>query len=154
MIYTIREGHHSCSPRPWGIGFDSHYSKIVKFNSSAMYYFDSKEDQFDINKLWGRGFMNGDSARFGWRWWEGKIDILAYVHDGSLVTKDRLIKSVHVNQEYRLDLYINKNSYTFKIDGKDDTGVLKHHNRHASYPMDFWFGGTQVAPQDITVELN
>ena len=151
MIYTIKAGDHECSPRKVNIGFRDDYEWNVRFDSSCIYYFPDKEDQYDVNKLVGRGYMNGDSARFGWRWWQGQLELLAYIHDNGSITKTLITKLV-IGKQYKLGIYKSSDIYRFEANGVV-IPIHKSRNRIISYPMYPYFGGTQAAPHEIKIEI-
>jgi hypothetical protein len=129
----------------------------VRFDASAEYATVDPANQADINKL--RGFSDcsshhqTDSARFGWRWNTDRIELLAYTY----VSGERqwaLLGSVLPGEWHDLDLQATSTGYGFTLDGVTTTmprgcsasGLLKYH----LWP---YFGGDEVAPHTITLQL-
>ena len=82
-VFTIPAGAHNSIIRNEvfeGSGIDI---KVV-FDESAIYTLDVASDQGDINKLVGFSDCTQDhqseSARFGWRWFNSELQIIAYTY--------------------------------------------------------------------------
>lgn len=164
MVQIVKQGEHYCHPKAWGISWQRKHSWVVRFNDSAVYILPG-EDQYDINKLVGVLFPMGGwtkingvnywsrSAVFGWRWWQGSINIMAYIHEGKTITKDKLICTIDRNKDYVITLDFNlKNEYAFHV----NENVLfypKEHNHTMNCPKNLYFGGNLPAPQEISVTI-
>lgn len=153
-IYTIKEGKHRST-----IGLRSQTSDNLlfecKFDESAVYESKDPVNQYDINKLYGFSDCNShhqkNSARFGWRYVNGEIEIHAYVYnDGVRVSK--YITSVQPNERHLYHLLIEKDSYRFSVDmtsihmprtNKCEKGLY--------YKLFPYFGGDESAPHDIKI---
>lgn len=165
-IYTINSGNHFAN----GINFGLHSSgktvyKFAKFNSNCQYDL-GNVNQADINKLHGFsvGLFSGNdynSARFGWRWSipKGKIELLAYMYvNGVRVNEwdaDILLASVDLESETYTEIAVIGNQYRFTAIN-NDIDTIKFFPRagngtgYNQYP---YFGGDEVAPHTMTIEL-
>lgn len=163
MIFRIPRGRHRA--RPFRFGFwwrRNSFAWVVKFDDSCWYELQGP-DQLDTNKLIGIGYLPGhhiDSARFGWRYdiAKGQVEILAYCY----VKGQRIIQSVcfcEVGKEYVLQLKILSNSYYLaahqrgRASSIGSTFVNHYHHKRFKYRLGVFFGGNQVAPHDISIEL-
>lgn len=148
--YTINKGNHSS-----GIHGKICYHKSIAFQAifdqSAEY--EIGKDQSDINKLYG--FSEGvnhrnNSARFGWRWFNNRIEILAYTYvDGKFYFK--YIDSVNAFEENTYQLRAT-DKYMFKVNNtiiEMERGESTD-NGYYLYP---YFGGNCVAPHNITIKI-
>jgi hypothetical protein len=66
---------------------------VAKFDSTAIYpaVITDYNHAYDANKLWGfsEGFNNQyNSARIGWRWLNGQLQLLAYVYVKGTLLRD------------------------------------------------------------------
>lgn len=161
MIFRIRTGHHRARPLRFGIWWHrSSFTWKVKFTDSCRYDL-GNDDQFDTNKLVGIGYLPGhhkDSARFGWRYWTDRkeIELTAYCY----VNGQRLIKHIcfcEIGKEYDLQLAISTKSYSFFIYEKDilsgSCAIGRSRKQKLGYRLGVFFGGNQVAPHDMDIEL-
>lgn len=163
MTFTIFAGHHRA--RPWRFNFwwrKNSFSWVVKFTDSCRYDLGS-EDQFDINKLIGIGYLPGhhkDSARFGWRYWTERkeIELSAYCY----VNGRRVIQHVcfcGIGKEYRITIQVLSNSYYFDayVPGSAKAAgivtILHSHNKKFKYRLGAWFGGQARATHDMDIVL-
>lgn len=162
MTFRIPSGKHRARPFRFGLWWRrTHFSWVVKFNESCRYDLQN-DDQFDTNKLIGIGYLPGhhkDSARFGWRYWTDRkeIELSAYCY----VNGRRVIQHIgfcKVNKWYRIELFATRWAYHFSLAHTDQTPIgeteVKHnHNRKLQYRLGTFFGGNQVAPHDIKIQL-
>lgn len=162
MIFRILPGKHRSRPfRPWLCWRRTSFSWVVKFDGSCRYNL-GNEDQLDINKLVGIGYLwhhHEDSARFGWRYDIAKdmIEISAYCY----LSGRRIIKSVcycEIGQLYNIDLYVSKWAYYFNVMEPDagtigETEIVHAHNKRLKYRLGPYFGGNQPAPHEMKIEI-
>jgi len=151
-IYTIEEGRHKSESLP-SIKLNSKYIEFeALFNSSCIY--NIGQDQSDINKLYG--FSNGtnhleNSARFGWRWYNNELQILAYTHIDSKI-QWKYITTIDYNKIYSYKLSITNNNYVFTCNNTtvelpaSGKGVIRYY----LFP---YFGGNKTAPHKITITI-
>jgi hypothetical protein len=163
MTFRIPRGRHRARP----LRFDCWWRKTsfawnVKFTDSCRYDL-GNTDQYDINKLCGIGYLPGhhkDSARFGWRYWADRkaIELWAYCY----VNGRREIKQIcfcEIGKVYRIRLQVLAQSYYFDVYEPDlitSSGIVTvehYHSKKFKYRLGTFFGGNQVAPHDIKIEL-
>lgn len=130
----------------------------VRFQNGCLYHMDSPKDS-DVNKLFGVGFGNHlkYSGRFGWNSIEGGIHIYGYVRNNGAIRWDRIM-SCPQNESVDMMLHIADEHYCFTV--YRDNGEIHRLNMprirnrlydllpYRLYP---YFGGTSVAPQDMTI---
>lgn len=163
MIFRIPRGKRRAMPLRFGFWWrKTSFTWNVKFTESCRYDLKS-EDQYDTNKLCGIGYLPGhhiDSARFGWRYWEvnGQIELKAYCYtSGQRVMQN--LAFCEIGKEYQLQLNIAKHDYIFNVvdaeTGKPVGGSIipYGHDKKLQYRLGVFFGGNQVAPHDLKIEL-
>ena len=143
-----------------------------KINFISDFRYDIGQDQTDINKLIGLGFLpwhHIDSIRFGWRYnaTKDRVEILAY----SYVDKIRIVPldsngveevlaNCLMNNNYFLNLEITETEY--KLFVKDElnnimgpTSVIKRtKNKKFSYLLKPYFGGNRTAPEEFKIKVS
>lgn len=153
QAYTIQQGQHSSKG-----GFETMNDSVIQFNavfdSSAIYQTLDTENQWDINKLYGiadcGSHHHQNSARFGWRWLDGKLEIFAYTYaDGQ--RNHQFITSVALHKEYTYTLKLQANQYLFQIGDETVTMERFCSNSPSGYKLFPYFGGDETAPHDITI---
>lgn len=163
MTFRIPAGKHYA--RPWR--FDLWWLRTafkwkVKLTESCRYDLKSA-DQLDTNKLIGIGYLlrhHTDSARFGWRYdgASGQIELLAYCY----VSGRRSIKPlcfVEIGKEYDLYLKVLSTCYYFEVKERGGLAVLgfqwidHFHNKRLKYGLWPYFGGDQVAPHEMKIQI-
>jgi hypothetical protein len=153
--YLIKEGKHHCSHLIKAtdeeiLDFDA------VFNESARYYIGGDYEQSNINKLLGftdcGPGVHDNSARFGWRWFNDRLEILAYCYIEG-VRHEEFLTTVEFNEENNYKLYIQDDKYVFQVNGhvasiqRSCTGSRK---KYYLYP---YFGGQKPAPHDIEIKI-
>ena len=156
-IFTISAGQHSSIQRQEvfdGQGMEV----IVKFDESASYTLQDSNNQGDINKLVGFSdcgqHHQSESARFGWRWFNGELQILAYVYrEGRL--EYELMGTIAMNQEVNLSIMIEPEVYRFSGDGLQLVTVARTGTCEAGENYWLWpyFGGDEAAPHSVRIEM-
>ncbi|MEM9337771.1 MAG: hypothetical protein AAGA66_03525 [Bacteroidota bacterium] len=155
--FILPAGKHSGS-----FPFQSLQSTSLKFkavfNESAIYQTGLKENQHDINKLMGFSDCNAhhheNSARFGWRWLDGQLEIHAYTYtNGERNTE--FVGNVELDRAYEYHIELNENSYDFYL---QDVGTItmrrsKFCSTGLYYMLYPYFGGNEKAPHDITIQV-
>jgi hypothetical protein len=154
-VYFIPKGEH----RSQG-GFDLITENTFRFNatfdSSAIYQTVEPIHQADVNKLYGfSDCFSGhqtNSARFGWRWLEGKLEIMAYCYqDGERYSE--LITTVEINKTYEYEIEITGSSYIFRLNQIEKIMPRGCGGSPFGYKLFPYFGGQEVAPHDITIKI-
>jgi hypothetical protein len=155
---TIREGKHRPAftlPRI----IKSHGNEIrydVTFNSSCRYVI-GEENQPDINKLFGIGYLpwhRKNSVRIGWNYnfVSDVINIWAYWYeDGKRHTE--FIRTVNINQTYRMVILMPRVAKCHIIKINDHWHTVPMKQRKFGYALGLYFGGDMTAPHDIHVGM-
>jgi hypothetical protein len=128
------------------------------FDQSAIYEAAMAENQHDIHKLLGFSDCNSthhdNSARFGWRWLDGKLEIHAYVYvNGERITQ--YIGDVELNQPVDYQLQITEDQYVFYLQGHSPVRMTRKApcSKGLYYMLFPYFGGDEVAPHDILIQI-
>lgn len=128
------------------------------FDQSAIYETKTVENQHDINKLMGFSDCNSNhhqnSARFGWRWLDGQLEIHAYAYvSGERITK--LIGTVDLDQAVDYHIQLTNDHYVFYLQGYDPVRIKREAPCTIGlYYMLFpYFGGDETAPHDIHIQI-
>ncbi len=128
---------------------------IAKFDSSSIYSTAIPSNQYDINKLYGFA-DNGEhhhlfSARFGWRWSDGKLRLFAYVYNNGIVA-NRELGIINIGNEQDCSIKVQSNSYIFSLNGVNTimprTSTTPNGKGYKLFP---YFGGDETAPHDIHI---
>ena len=154
-IYTIKKGKHRSGIRYNTTRSNSLNIEVI-FDESAEYATVDSLNQYDVNKLWGVSDCGTDhhdnSIRFGWRWLNGKIEILWYKREDGVFTFEK-ITDVNINETNHMNISISKNSYELRVNGVIKTvpkSCGKDFRRYKLYP---YFGGDETAPHDIRIKI-
>ncbi len=163
--YTIQKGAHYCDQN--GIVHVSGTSMnfIAKFDSTAIYpaVITDYNHAYDANKLWGfsEGFSNQyNSARIGWRWLNGQLQLLAYVYVKGTLIRDPIsydppvIKAVQIGSEVNCSIAVSGSKYIFTVDGtvvQTARGVSS--GTYSGYQQYPYFGGNLTAPHLINIYI-
>lgn len=159
-LIIIPKGEHKSQPRNNRLFWKpTEITATVTFTESCRYDL-KNEDQADINKLFGVGYvgLNGlhqaDSARFGWAYDPVQENIGLYVY--CYRNKERtfyLLDSVAINVPVKLSIQIQEKWYTFRINDGASTAIYKTHSKPLAYWLSPYFGGNQPAPHTIYLDL-
>ncbi|HXA01627.1 MAG TPA: hypothetical protein VNW99_06545, partial [Cytophagaceae bacterium] len=93
-----------------------------------------------------------NSARFGWRWFNGRLEILAYVYKNG-ERDDEYITSVGFNEENNYKLYIQDDKYVFLVNGYEVSMPRSCNTSEKKYLLYPYFGGEFTAPHDIKIKI-
>lgn len=170
MKVIIKKGHHY--PRlinrlnfPIMFKKDNGYmmSRVVTFTPDSLY--DLKNaNNLDTNKLYGfcphilptKEYLiphHNDSFRWGWRVSKDlkTIELLPYTHIGDL-TYWGFGREIELNKEYLLDIAYDKDMIYYYIDYV--CVFSREYKREEKYIVGYelgaYFGGNEVAPNDIS----
>ncbi len=153
--YIIQQNNHYTNNNI-GLVTSNKLKFIAKFDESAVYTTADKANQADINKLYGFSDCGSDhqsnSARFGWRWYNNQLEILAYTYKNQ-VRSEQFITAVELNKEYEYELEALDGKYVFKLDGKTvemERGCSGNSNKYKLFP---YFGGDETAPHEIKIQI-
>lgn len=163
--YTIQAGAHECDQRSIRSVSGTAMNFVVKFDSTAIYppVITDYNHAYDVNKLWGfsEGLNNQyNSARVGWRWLNGQLQLFAYVYVNGTLLRDPVsydppfIKTVSIGTDINCTIAISGSNYIFTVDGvtvqtQRGTSATKY-SGYQQYP---YFGGTLTAPHLINIYI-
>lgn len=154
--YLIKKGQHSSTNAIRKIS-DASIKMEITFDSSAVYTTVKPENQGDINKLFGTSDCgsqhHANSARFGWRWYNDRLEIHAYTYVNS-VRSSKLVSTVELGRPYTYELLFEDDQYVFKL---NDVRVVMPRNctgNSNGYMLYPYFGGDETAPHDISITMH
>lgn len=153
--YTINSGQHSATNNQYKKVETDTLRFVVKFDSTAIYTSSSKENQYDINKLYGFSDNGADhhqySARFGWAWHDGALHLYAYVYNEGK-RESRRLGAVPIGTEIACMLAVNATQYVFSYgDVKQQLPRTSTTPKAKGYQLYPYFGGDEVAPHNINI---
>ncbi len=155
--YTIKTGEHYCDKNnPVYLQTDELKFR-VRFNASALYKTVKPENQYDINKLYGfsdnQAQHHDYSARFGWRYSDNALRLFAYVYNKG-VQSNKEIRLVKPGFTYTCSIKVVGGVYEFNANGIIVTMPRQAKTPKAlGYKLYPYFGGDEVAPQEIMIDL-
>lgn len=130
----------------------------VIFDSTAIYKTQDPIQQFSTNKLLGfadcNSFHHENSARFGWQWLNGQLEILAYTYvNGAWIEK--FIGTAEIGKVSNYQIYITEQTYIFTLDNFPPVVMDRGNtcNIGVYYMLYPYFGGQEVAPHDIIIKI-
>jgi hypothetical protein len=163
--YTIQEGAHYCDQNVLKSVSGTSMNFVAKFDSTAIYpaVITDYNHAYDVNKLYG--FSEGannqyNSARIGWRWLDGQLQLFAYVYVKGTLLRDPIsydppfIKSVQIGSEVNCSIVISGGTYIFTVDGVVvQTARGTTSGKYSGYQQYPYFGGTLTAPHLINIYI-
>jgi hypothetical protein len=156
VVYTIPAGSHTVSAKETGTEQVDRITFKVLFDSSAIYTTANAANQGDINKLYGLSDCGRphqeSSARFGWRWYKGKLEIWAYTYSDG-VRKFTFVDTVQLNKSASFQIAFGENEYIFQLGDKRVTLPRACTGKAAGYRLFPYFGGDETAPHAITIRI-
>lgn len=151
--YKIKSGNHHSERKIKKVS-GSELKFAAVFDSSAVYFTQNPHNQGDINKLLGFSDCgskhHSNSARFGWRWFDEKLEIFAYCYVNGEIVKDK-VGEVNLGEENQYSITAVDNEYIFSLNG-----ITKSYRRNCSgklngYQLYPYFGGDETAPDDVKI---
>ena len=151
--YVILTGEHHAT-----LSFESTALNKLKFkallDSTAIYTTLDPANQGDINKLYGvadcNSYHHTNSARFGWRWYEEKMEIWAYTYVNG-ERNSALVDTVALGTFNEYEISFEDNKYLFRLNDKE-VEMPRHCEATAEgYRLFPYFGGDETAPHDINI---
>jgi hypothetical protein len=122
QTFIIKQGQHNSNHLVEPVAKNK-MRFLAKFDETAKYANRDPLNQHDINKLYGFSDCSTqhhvNSARFGWRWFDGQLQIFAYTYKEGTQT-NKFITAVSLNQEYTYELEIRGNKYVFQVNNKTE----------------------------------
>ena len=155
--YTIQAGNHSCDQNVYKSVSGTTMSFVAKFDSSCIYTSLDPVNQWDINKLWGFNeslLSTANSARVGWNWRDGALRLRPYTHVKGVASMDPPEVVVPIGAEIPCSITVQGSSYIFNINGSVFTmarGLST--TKYSGYQLYPYFGGDEVAPHLITIQI-
>lgn len=155
--YTILAGQQYCEGNNYPPYSTLAMRFTVRFDSSDIYTNQLASNQYDYNKLYGFSDNNSDhhnfSARFGWRWCNGAIELSAYTYnDGIRSIKD--LGSIDIKKEHLCAILVSGNHYDFVLDGVTTSVPRTSKTKKGiGYKLLPYFGGDEVAPHAINIQI-
>jgi len=156
-LFEIPEGGHSSSSCLEWTKKDI-VSFSVCFDSTAIYECVDPVNQYDVNKLFGvsdGGLHIRNSARVGWRWLDGNLELLAFTHLNGQFHFEK-IRNVEIGKEYQCEISLGE-SYLFSCAGGGEVKSVEMErwepatgSRYYLWP---YFGGDEKAPHDIFIKI-
>jgi hypothetical protein len=130
------------------------------FNESNIYTLPESE-QADSNKLFGfsdcKTWAQESSARFGWRWYNNRLEITAVSHYDGRWHLHEIIGVADLNKVYdfKIELSEDKSQYLFTFN-KEKTIAMKRDCTDDSmlgYYLYPYFGGSEKSPKDMVISV-
>ena len=156
--YVIEAGNHYADGQHFPLYSGKGIAFTAVFDSSAIYNFTDPNTKYDQNTLYGFADNNKNhrlfSARFGWRWFNGELQIAAYTFNNGDSTIVEM-GTVPLNKVFTYSIAVNNNSYDFKL---NDTGRISLPRESGTalagrYKLLPYFGGDAVAPHQVTIKI-
>lgn len=124
------------------------------FDNSSIYKTKNKNNQTDINKLFGFSDCNSEhqnnSARFGWVY-NDSLSIYAYCYVNGKV-KNKFITSIDIDKIYLYKIQRYGIKYKFYLAGKE-IEMERNNIDGNGYLLFPYFGGTEKAPHNIKIKI-
>ena len=158
-LYHIKKGNHYASGDRLDFPMTKttfNYSAI--FDDTAKYTTVDPSNQADINKLVGFSDCgelqdHKHSARFGWTWYQGALQIYAYTYANSKRSYEYMCDAAF-GKPAEYSIRIDGSQYVFTFNGRETRmtrGCSRPHPLKAQlYP---YFGGNETAPHAINILL-
>ena len=155
--YTIRAGEHYCEDNSYPSFTAPALYFTVVFDSSAIYQTSIPNNQYDYNKLYGFSDNNSlhqqFSARFGWRWCNGELELSAYTYNNS-VRSDKLLGAVAISAENKCSIIVQGDHYDFVLNGVTTSVPRESKTTQAvGYKLLPYFGGDEAAPHSVSIKI-
>lgn len=151
--YVIREGEQHATLSYQSVAVEKLKFKAL-FDSSAIYQTALATNQGDINKLYGisdcESYHHTNSARFGWRWYKDKLEVWAYTYING-ERKFALMDTVGLETFNEYEIEFRENKYVFRLNDKKLEMPRACVATAKGYKLFPYFGGDEVAPQDISI---
>ena len=156
--YVIEAGNHFCNNNRYPPFRTKSLFFTAIFNKSATYHFTDSLIKFDQNTLYGFAdnfnVHEQFSARFGWRWFDGELQIAAYANnygDSDIVQ----IGTVPLNTAVKYGIVVNTATYDFYLNDTLAVTLPRASSTRTAIPYKLfpYFGGDAVAPHRITIKI-
>lgn len=150
---TIKAGQHA--PFRWPVL--QWQMQVIRYDvmfTDTCRYDIGKEDQGDINKLFGIGYWphhHHNSVRFGWGY-AGDDDIAIYAYwylNGERASK--YLGYVKIGMRHTFVLMPSVKSHNLQVQGRGIACTVPVPGSRYGYHLGPYFGGNKTAPHDITI---
>jgi hypothetical protein len=149
--WTIKKDNYACKGAYAYTYASNNMDFLFKFDTSAVYQL--KESQ--INKIYGLcpGFNAlHESYRFGWKYYFGKIQIYAYIHDeGSTIKK--LLGEVEISKINKGSIHLVDSGGYFILNEKQEFIKFQTNIKNKYFILFPYFGGQTPAQNDIYIQI-
>jgi hypothetical protein len=154
--YVIAAGEHYCNESEFQKMTVSKIKFRAMFDRSAVYETKSKENQADINKLYGVSDCGTthqiNSARFGWVWNNNRLEIWAYTYaDGQ--RHFSFVDTVSLDKFHEYEIAFTDSNYIFKLNDSIVELPRSCSNAADGYKLYPYFGGDETAPHEVTIAI-
>ncbi len=156
--FLISKGDHYASPRMVESLQTQTLVFEAKFNETAMYDLGDLATQSNKNKLFGFADCNSahheNSARFGWMWYDNKLQIYAYCYVNSQRV-EQYVGTVNLNEFNRYEIQLHKDQYVFKLNNEAAVSIKRANvcDMGLYYLLYPYFGGDVPAPHDVVIQI-
>lgn len=157
VVYTIPAGAHYSNESSVKLMTKDRIKFKVWFDSTAIYQTRNKNNQADINKLYGMSDCNNNhqvnSARFGWRWYENRLEIHAYTYSNSQ-RNHSFVGVVELNSYNTCEISFTNSGYVFSLNNSAPVHLPRTCSSAAKgYKLYPYFGGEEVSPHEIKIKI-
>lgn len=155
--YTIPAGQHYCNNNSYPSFLAPALYFTVLFDSAAVYQTKNLANQSDYNKLYGFSDNNSHhqqySARFGWRWKNGQLELAAYTYNKG-VRSEKWLGAVPLGTSLKCAIVVQGDHYDFVLNGVTTAVPRESQTTQASgYKLLPYFGGDETAPHTIAIKI-
>ena len=154
--YTIKKDKHSSTTGIKKFNSDALKFKAI-FDESAIYDAKIESNKHDIHKLYGFSDCGTshqkNSARFGWRWYNGNLEIHAYTYGNEKRQNPVFIKSISLNQPHDFLIRVAHDKYIFTVDEKSVEVPRACTGSASGYYLYPYFGGDETAPHQVNIKI-
>lgn len=161
-VFHISQGRQfadgTINLRRWFFGTKLEFK--AAFNESNIYTLPGDE-QADSNKLFGfadcASYAGESSARFGWRWYKDRLEITAVTHYDGTWHLHQIMGVAELNRVYdfEIELSADKSHYLYTFNHGVPVAMKRdcQADQMLGYFLYPFFGGSEKAPQDMTVSV-
>ena len=155
--YVIQAGNHYADGRHFQPFSGNSLVFSAIFDSSAIYHFTDPNTKYDQNTLYGFADNGGNhrdyGARFGWRWFNNKLQIAAYTFNNSDSTIVEMA-TVPLNKPSNYSIVVSNDHYDFRVNKKTlSLPRLSITQTAGPYKLLPYFGGDATAQKAVTIQI-
>jgi hypothetical protein len=157
--FVMEKGTHYSTPRLAEMLQANSLRFKATFNETAIYDLGDKALQSNKNKLMGFSDCNSmhheNSARFGWQWFDNKLEIYAYCYVNG-ERKEEFIGTVNINEENLYEIQITDDAYVFYLNNERVSTIERGTvcDQGIYYMLYPYFGGSVPAPHDVRIDIS